>query len=149
MTVVVITLAVALVASMGVLVWLVRLNNSRIDQLLSVEGLLTSALKDAMEKTLIAERALFEKEKAVSSLTDEQARSDALEDFISANAQETDPNADLAPDDVFGRVLRFSQKTKRPRTLSSSGGKVDPNTNTAVRPEEGTVISGTIGLPKP
>lgn len=149
MTVVVITLAVALVASMGVIVWLVRLNNSRIDQLLNVEGFLTSALKEGMEKTLIAERALFEKEKSVSALTDEQARSDALEDFISANAQETDPNADLAPDDVFGRVLRFSQKTKRPRALPDPSGKTDPNTNAPVRPEEGTVISGTIGLPRP
>ena len=38
------------------------------------------------------------------------ARADALQEFISHEAKQTDPSAGLAPDDVAGRVLRLSQR---------------------------------------
>lgn len=150
MTVVVITLAVALVAAMGVIVWLVRRGDVRVDQVLSKSEELNSAHKDATDKTLVAERALFEKEKAEQALRDEEARSDALEDFISADAKETDPNADLAPDDVAGRVLRFASKSKRTRNVPDTAGtdsQVPAEPGPVLHPEEGTTASGTINVP--
>lgn len=144
MTIVAIALTIALAGAMGVIVWLVKRGDSRVDQVLVKSDELNTARKEITDKTLIAERALFEKKKAVDELMHEEARSDALEDFISVNAQETDPNADLAPDDMFGRVLRFSQKTKRPRALPDADQGVPAGTGPVLHPEE---VPGSTGTP--
>lgn len=148
MTVAVITLAIALVGAMGVIVWLVRRGDSRVDQVLLKTEELSSAKLEIGVKTMIAERALFEKEKAEQALVIERARANALEEYISADAQTKDPNADLAPDDVDGRMLRFSQRwAAASAKVSGTGNQVPAGTTSEVHPEKGTTASGTITVP--
>ncbi len=149
MTFAVIALAVALVGAMGIIVWLVKTGNTRVDQVLAKSDQLSDARKEIVDKTLIAERALFEKEKATNALQYEQSRSDALEDFISADAKETNPTADLAPDDVAGRLLRFSRKSKN-RDMPGTPGTdnpVSPEPGPVLHPEEGPGITGPVTVP--
>lgn len=44
------------------------------------------------------------------TLQAQTARADALQEFISHEAKQTDPGSGLDPDDVAGRVLRLSQR---------------------------------------
>jgi len=150
MTVAVITLAIALVGAMGVIVWLVRRGDARVDQVLVKSDELSSAKLEINVKTMIAERALFEKEKATQALIGERSRADALEEYISVDAQTKDPNADLAPDDIDGRMLRTSKRWGAANAkMSGTGDQVPSGTTSEVRKAEGATASGTITVPEP
>ena len=132
MTAAVIGLTVAVVGMVGVLVWLVRRGDVRVDEALDARRELDRAKDDLRAQTIKAERADFERTKAIEALESERRRADALEEFIADDAQETAPDAVLAPDDVAGRLLRFSRSATG-RSVRT-GGTIGVGTDPAVRP---------------
>ncbi len=137
MTIALIVLAIALAGAMAAVVWLVHRGDKRVDQTLEAKEQLNSARQEIVNKTLETERARFEEAKAVQALVGERARANALEDFISHDADEVSPSADLAPDDINGRVFRLSQKwgTANVSSIPDTGSKVHPVTSGEVHTE--------------
>lgn len=62
------------------------------------------------DSKLELERKTFELDKATAVIASERVRIDALEEYVSSKAFETNPNADLDPADDAGRLLRLSRK---------------------------------------
>lgn len=98
----VIGLVIVVGIALGVIVWSVKRGDRYVDDLL--------VAKDrSVVQTLRAERAEFEREKTETALISERTRAEALTDFVSHYAGETNETGDLDPDDVDGRVLRIAR----------------------------------------
>lgn len=121
-------LAATLLVAVGVIVWLVHSNNGRVDHVLE-------AMNERNNMMVKAERSEYEAKLANTALNDERKRTAALEEFISHDAFETDPAAALAPDDVAGRVLRFSRRVSGKATAPASG--LPARSDALMRPDEG------------
>jgi hypothetical protein len=128
-TVALIAALVVIAALVGVVVWSVRRGDARVDEL-------HVANERAMTQTLAAERAQFEIEKRDIALASAAKRAAALKEYVSHYAEETDENADLAPDDVDGRVLRLAQRWEE-ADVPAAGGALRPAASGAVRRPEG------------
>lgn len=121
-TAAIVALALVLASLVGVVIYLVRRGDAFVDQLLATRDSQTKAV-------LAAERADYDKKQSDVALASEKTRANALEEFISHDAQETDPAATLAPDDVNGRVLRISRAWG---AVHSAAGQAGPATTGAV-----------------
>jgi len=99
MTVVAITLAVALAGALGLIAWLVH------GRITSVEEE-ADAHVELADKQVKLERAQFELETTKQSLAATEKRAAALQEVLSDELDKA-PNPDLARSDVAGRVRRI------------------------------------------
>ena len=109
MIVAVVALSVVVAGALSLIAWLVHSSSKRTDQTIKGYDVRDELRAEVTKLTLESERAKYEAIAATAALTAERKRADALEEFISHEAFETDPSAPLAPDDVAGRLLRFSR----------------------------------------
>lgn len=112
----IVVLAVAaftvIAALVGVLVWAVRRGDAMAGALITAREQVEAESRRANVLQVQMERARFEAEKATDALAHERARANALEEYVSTEAMETDDEADLDPDDLAGRLVRFSRRWK-------------------------------------
>ena len=135
MIAVVIAMAASLLAAIGLAVFQAIRADRRITELLDVHARLGLAKDEWRTKVTEAERAIYERGKLADALESEQRRGDALEEFIATEAADTDPHADLAADDVAGRVLRLTRtmsgRKARDTVPAGSGPVLHPNATEA------------------
>lgn len=115
-------LVVALCGLVGVLVWLIRRGDKRVDQTLNASDVLSKMREERDAVELDRERVKFELAQTKAALEAEKGICDGLENYVASLAQDTDPNSDLAPDDVAGRVLRFARRQRQ--AVPSTGSPV-------------------------
>lgn len=96
-------LAIALIVA--ILCWR-SASNARDD----LAAQLIASVRDAAQKAVDGQTSAFELAQCKNALASSTARADALQEAIAHDAKTTDPGANLAPDDVAGRVLRLSQR---------------------------------------
>ena len=110
-----IALAVALAAivagQVGLVAWLVY------GRIADVRSMATERVAHTATNGLL-ERAKFELEATAKANTEQQRIIDGLEDVLAGYINAT-PNADLARNDVLGRVVRAAQR-------QAEAGRVDP-----------------------
>jgi hypothetical protein len=135
-----IAVAVALLVAVGSIVWLVSRAGALTDRLLE-------ARDNAGTNAVAAERARFDADKATQALVGEKARADALQEYISHDAKQTDPAAALAPDDVDGRVLRIAQRWGG-ANVSGATDQARPGTTGDVHPSAPAEAPGP-AVPRP
>lgn len=101
----------ALLAATGVLLFTqIRRGDRRTDELRADDKELVALREQLGAKTVELERKTFELGNANTALDIERTRAAALEEYVDSQAQDLDPNADLAPDDLAGRLSRLSRK---------------------------------------
>lgn len=149
MTAVALTLAVGLLGAIGAIVWLAHRGDKRTDRILAGADVLATTRTELGAQTVRAERADFELKSATSALAVERARVFALEDYVATQAIDTDPNADLADDDVAGRLLRLSRKLGGAAAEAHPRGSVHREAEPAVRDEVAPAGPGPDDLLRP
>ena len=113
MIVAIVSALVVIAMCVASIVYLVRRGDKRVDQVLALSEIVSATREMLSDKTMVAERALFEKEKSDAALIGERERANALQEFISHDAQQSDPGVPLDPSDVDGRVLRIAETWRR------------------------------------
>lgn len=149
MIVAVIILAIALAGAIGAQIYLVNRGERRVDMVLAGGDKLAATRDALMLKTIAGERSDFELKQAQAALTLHKARADALEEYVAHDAAETDPNADLAPDDVAGRVLRLSRRWGAAAAEAHPGSAVRAGGEPAVHSTAAEEAPGPDGLLRP
>jgi hypothetical protein len=108
-----VTLGTTLIGAIGAIVWLVYRGDKRVDQVLNASDVVSSTREEMAKLTLESERLRFELRMTKRTLDHERALMKSLEEYVATHAIETDPNADLDPDDVAGRLLRVVQRQRQ------------------------------------
>lgn len=143
-----IVLAVAVVSLVAALVWMMHTTNTRVDETLAASDVLSKTRDELGQERLAASEARFEIAQTKTALASETARADALEDFISHEARDTDAKTPLAPDDVAGRVFRLSQRWGAVST-GAAGGSVPAVSGGAVHDAPAPAAPGSGVVHKP
>lgn len=105
-----VVLAIVIATLVGALVWMMHTANKRVDEVLAGSDMLSKTRDELEQANVATSESRFEIAQIKMALASEKARADALEDYVSHDAKETDAHVPLAPDDVASRVLRLSQR---------------------------------------
>lgn len=108
-----IVLGVVILGLGGLVGWLVYRGDQHVRGALNASDIVAATREELGKQVLEGERLRFELKQTKASLDHYRTLTKNLEDYVATQAFETDESADLAPDDVAGRLVRVVRQQRR------------------------------------